>query len=292
MITWQTVVIVQVFFSALPTILARKLALADQKLFFMVGVVTYGVIAAVGATVSLTFGPGTPQLPPPSIWPYLIAIGSLIPASWLLQYKIVHKFGASNGMLIAMLNHAGTATLGFVLLQEPLSSNFLIGCLLIAVSILIAFRIQPDKTHHVHVPITIKLLLVLSMVVAYSFGMFAEKQAVTAVGVWDYIFFGWLMQFLGSLVLLMMYGRKELSHVSLKSVRKAMAIGALTSIAGMLYIYALSIGTLSHTIIATSGKVALVMVLAALLLNERNSLGLRITALMFSVTGLLFLTSF
>lgn len=287
--TWQIVIILQVIVSALMTIFTRRMALTDRKLFFVIGSLSYLSVAVMGTMFSLLFGGQLPEIPNGRVWIYLIAEGIFIPASWLLQYRIISRFGASNAVLITMLNYVGTALMGFTLLNESFSFNFLIGALFILSSIFIAFRVQPDSVHHESISLVTKSLLVSAMVVFFSLGMFAEKQAIDIAGVWNYACFGWGMQFIGSLVLMTLYGRHELTHITSRGVKNGLLLGFITSLAGGLFIYALSIGTLSHTIIGASGKIALTMFLAALLLKERNALPLRVLAFALSTAGLLFL---
>ena len=124
------------------------------------------------------------------------------------------------------------------------------------------------------------------MALAFSFGMMFEKLAIDTMGVWEYARYGWLMQFVIASIFVAIYGRKEFSHVDRSVVNKAVVLGLLTSVAGGLYILALSLGTLSGTMLATSAKITLTSVLAYLFLRERNALGLRVLALVISIVGM------
>ncbi len=287
--TLHLIIIAQVFASAGMTILTRKLALADRKLFFLIGCLTYGVVTVAGLAFSLLFGGAWPHFPTANSLPYLLAEGVAIPAAWLLQYKIIGIFGASNAVLVSILNYVATAAMGIVLLHEAVSWKFFIGAALIIVSIYLAFRVQPDRTHHFTVSPFKSGLLIAAMVALFAVGMFSEKQAISLLGVWDYSAYGWSLQFVGVLLLYALYGGHEWAHRTSSSLRGGLLLGLITSISGGLYIYALSFGTLSHTIIAASGKVALTMVLAAIFLQERNALAIRLGALILSMSGLLLL---
>lgn len=288
--TFQIIIIAQVLVSALMTIFTRKLSLTDRKLFFVIGAVSYGVVAIMGILLSLMFNAHSISFPQSQAWPYLILEAIFIPISWLLQYKIIQKLGASNAVLTTMLNYVSAACLGFVLLGDTFSVRFLIGLVFIMASIYIAFNVQPDTKHELQTSKLVVIVLVFCMALAFAFGMFTEKRAIDIIGVWSYAMFGWSLQFISSLVLLVLYGKREIVHTTAPKVRKAMLLGFITSIAGGLYIYALSIGTLSRTVIAASGKIALVMILAAIVLKERNSIKLRISAFVLAMGGLVFLT--
>ncbi|MFZ1483985.1 MAG: hypothetical protein WAS36_03150, partial [Candidatus Saccharimonadales bacterium] len=104
--------------------------------------------------------------------------------------------------------------------------------------------------------------------------------------VWQYARFGWFMQFVCASVLVAVVGRKEFTHLNSDTIKKALFLGLLTSVAGGLYILALSLGTLSGTMLATSAKITLTSVLAYVFLRERNALGLRLLALVISIAGM------
>ena len=91
---------------------------------------------------------------------------------------------------------------------------------------------------------------------------------------------------IGVTLLFILFDRNEIPYINREIIQKGLLLGLITSIAGGLYIYALSLASLSHTIIATSGKVAITVLLAAVFLKERNNLLLRITAFLLSMIGL------
>ena len=287
--TWQTVIILQVIVSAGMTILTRRLALAERKLFFVIGVLSYAVVALMGFVYTLVFAGGLPHLPHGQVWLYLVAEGGCVPAAWLLQYKIIGYLGASNTVLVSMLNNVASALLGIIFLHDKFSLGFIAGTGLVLSSIVIVFRVQPDSRHQQPASTLKKISLIAAMVGLYAVGLFSEKRAIDTIGVWNYASFGWLLQLIGALALCSFYGRHELSHATWRGVQKGLTLGFVTSLAGGLFIYALSIGTLSHTIIANSGKVALTTLFAAIFLHERNALQQRLLAFVLSMGGLWFL---
>lgn len=283
---WPIIVASQIVVSSLTTITTRKLSLSNQRVFFVVGFFTYLVVAVMGILVSFASGIEPSYLPSGEAWGYILPASLLIVSSWLLLYKIITLFGASNAVLVSMANYIVTALLGFVVLDEPISPTFIIGAVLVLSGIMIVFYIKPDSTHVVQISTMTKLLLVFGMVGAFSSGMMFEKLAIDAMGVWQYARYGWLMQFVCATIIVGMLGRREIVHTSQETIKKALVLGLLTSVAGGLYILALSLGTLSDTVLAVSAKVTLTSVLAYLILRERNALGLRLIALIISLFGM------
>jgi drug/metabolite transporter (DMT)-like permease len=283
---WPLVIIAQVIVSSVMTITTRKLSLSNQRVFFVVGFFTYLMVALMGIVYSFVFGVDANYLPSAVAWQYIVPASVGIVTAWLLLYKAISIFGASNAVLITMANYIGTVTLGYLVLGEAISSTFVLGAMLIVISIWIAFSVRADTTRATHVSTIKKVSLVAAMAAAFSFGMMFEKLAIDTMGVWEYARYGWLMQFVCASILVAVYGRKEFSHVDRPVVNKAVVLGLLTSVAGGLYILALSLGTLSGTMLATSAKITLTSVLAYVFLHERNALGLRVLGLAISIFGM------
>ncbi len=283
---WPLVIIAQVIVSSIMTITTRKLSLSNQRVFFVVGFFIYLMVAIMGILFSFIFGVDANYWPSATAWQYIFPACIGIVVSWLLVYKTISMFGASNAVLITMANYIGTATLGYVVLGEHVSSSFLIGAVCIIISLWIAFRVRADNSHTDTIPTYVKILIVAVMVAAFSFGMMFEKLAIDTMGVWEYARYGWLMQFVCATMFVGFIGRSEFDHINKATVKKAVILGLLTSFAGGLYILALSLGTLSGTMLATSAKITLTSVLAYIFLNERNSLGLRIVGLIFAIAGM------
>lgn len=284
--TWQFAIMAHVVISALTIILARRLSLSNRRVFYVVGFVTYLVISLTGILYSFLFGVPWHYLPDTREWLYILPAGIGISSAWLLQYKIIGLLGAGNTIVTTMVNYIGTALLGFLFLREGISATFIVGALLILSSVWLTMRIRPDEKHHLSVSRGKLALIIACMVAAYSFGMMFEKIAIDSMGVWQYARYGWSMQLVSASVFMLLAGRKELLHTNKQILRGAALLGLLTSVAGAFYILALSIGSLSGTILAASAKIALVSVLSYIFLRERNALLLRVSALVLTTIGL------
>ena len=284
--SWQLILIIQIFVSSLTTLWARHIALTSKKVFLSVGAISFSAIALIGLIVSVMHNQGFPPVPTGTAWIYILIEGFAIPVAWLFSYKLITYIGASNTIVVATVNTIGAALSGVIFLGEHISISFIFGILFILLGVYIALTIKPDTTHHVAASLTTKILLVLGSFVFFAVGLFFEKQAITSIGVWNYAFYGWTMQFIGALIIYWLFGRDEKKYITPAIIKRALFLGLITSIAGGLFILALSIGTLSHTIVATSGKVAVTMLLAALFLRESNNMKMRIIAFLASMLGI------
>jgi drug/metabolite transporter (DMT)-like permease len=284
--TWQLIIIIQIFMSSLMTLFARHIAVSTRRVFFGIGIFSYLAIAIAGTSFALLHSHSLPPLPSGQALVYILIEGMCIPTAWLFQYKLIGYIGASNTVIVSSINTVGAALMGIIFLGESLSIAFISGALFVLGSVYIALQIQPDMTHHKTASLETKILIAFGSFVFFSIGMFFEKKAIDAITVWNYACFGWGMQFIGALLVFLVFGRAEIAHITGTVVRKGLLLGFITSLSGVLFILALSKGSLSHTIVATSGKVAVTMLLSAIILKERNQLGLRLTAFVLSSIGI------
>lgn len=283
--TWQLAIILQIVVSSAMTLYMRRISLSIRQVFFGVAVLSYAIIAVAGWMYAVIMSDNI-QLPPRDIWWLLVIQGVAIPGSWLVQYRLIKYIGASNAVIVTTLNTLAAAAAGVMLLGEAIDWRFVLGAVMIVGGILMALGLRADTEHTASLPFSVKVLLALTGAGLFAVGMFAEKSSVDSIGAWQYMGFGWSMQAIGSLTLFALFGRSEIRHIDRSVMRRAGALGVLTSIAGGLYVYALSLGTLSQTVIATSGKAAVVMVFAALFLHERNALHIRLMAFVLTMCGL------
>ena len=234
------------------------------------------------------------------IWPFLRILGLMLSEPLLGHRALPRRIKMGLALLLTITIApmlpapppvSFTSAQGIVIAIQQLFIGFALGfsIRLVLSSIVIVFRVQPDSRHQQPAATLKKISLIAAMVGLYAVGLFSEKRAIDTIGVWNYASFGWLLQLIGALALCSFYGRHELSHATWRGVQKGLTLGFVTSLAGGLFIYALSIGTLSHTIIANSGKVALTTLFAAIFLHERNALQQRLLAFVLSMGGLWFL---
>lgn len=164
---WPVVIVAQVIASSVMTVVTRKLSLSNKRIFFVVGFIVYAVVALMGIVYSLLFGVELSYRPSLEAWGYIIPASIGIVTAWLLLYRTISIVGASNAVLITMVNYIATATLGYLVLGEEVSSTFFLGALLIVVSIYIAFSVRADTSHAAKVPLRTKVLLVAAMATAF-----------------------------------------------------------------------------------------------------------------------------
>lgn len=284
--SWQLIISLQVIVSTCMTLLIRHYSLKSQKTFFTTGALSYTAIAVSGTIISLIAQHRLPQVVHLDAWWFLVGEGICIPIAWLIQYRLIRSIGASNATLVSTFNAFAAAMLSIVLSGDDLSGRFLFGAGFLMTSAFIALSIKPNNSRVDTLSLRRKISLVILSALFFSIGMFCEKQAISSIGVWNYASIGWMMQAFGAIMIFLLFGRPEQRHISRQTIQQGILLGLVTSIAGCLFIYALSIGTLSHTVIATTAKVALTMIFAAIFLHETNHFLTRLIASILAIMGI------
>lgn len=283
--------LLMVALSSIMTLWSRRVSLVNKDIFFTTGLINYLVVACVGIVACLVhFNYNLPDLPSGNIKYYLLAVGIFIPLSWLAQYKIVSLVGAANGAIAATINYTTAALFGFIFLSEELTISFIIGSILISWATYLSLTTSADtKSKKQEASLLFKIFLISSASLFLALGLLFEKEAIILLEYWNYLFYGWTMQFIGASFIWLILGRRELKRVTLKKLLYALSLGIVVVCSGLVFVYALSRESLSTTVMVTSVKITLTMLLAAIFLKERNNLNKRLLALFLAVSGLIIL---
>lgn len=287
--SWSYSILLQIVFGTFNNIWVRKVSTWHPKSLFATSFIVYGIVAIVGVVFTLYNNDWSlPSIPSIAGIRYVIGEGILIPISWLAQYKLISLIGASNAVVAKTLNYVTVAVFGFVFLAEPIGVSILLGGPLLLAGAVTALSIRKaDSSSHTHISISKKVSLLVISSVALGFGLVFEKLAITEIGVWSYTMYGWSAQFLGATILFILFGRKEIPYITRKFSLHASITGLMTSLTGVLFVYSLSKGLLSSTILVASASVSLTAFVAIWLLRERNQLLRRAISIALAVAGLI-----
>ncbi len=284
--SYQIAVVLQMLLSAISVLFSRKIALSTKGVFFGIGTLSYLAIGVMGYVyASIAHGSPIISMPEGVNWLLLAVVGFGVPISWLIHYKLLTFVGASNATIISTINVVATATIGIIVLGEPMTTTLMTGGALVIVGVVLSLGIKTDTTRRKQASVYTKIALIVSGSIIFSVAMFVEKSMIDQMGMWNYAAFGWGMQAVGAFLLCVIFGRRELKKMTLPVITKGLGLGFITSLAGLPFAYALSVGNLSNTILASSGRTAIVVVFAAVLFRERNNLGMRIAAFVAVVIG-------
>lgn len=267
-------------------IFSRRASLADTKYYLATILLLFKVLAAVGVAVSLITLRSLPTMPSPQNALAIAIIGVAIPIAWYLQLKIIAAIGANNWIIVNALNMVGVAGVGIFILDEAIAPHFIMGVALIIVSVYLVSTINPDKAHKKRVAKGVTASYIIGYFIAIACALTLEKQTITDMGVYNYLFFGWPAQLLGILLIIKVYFYKQYTPLPKSLAHNARMLAACNVIASTAYVIAVSIGTLSQTVSIVAGKVIVTFFLAAVFLHETNQLAKRIVAMALTVIGI------
>lgn len=289
---WEIIISLHVVAGATAFLYVRRVtALYHQQ--FLVGLIAYYVIAVAGwILTAATIGKPDLQAAGQAL-PFIILQGVLIPAAWFFDYRLISHVGASSAAIAVLLKPLMVALLGILIVKESVSAALVVGGAVMMLSVLVTFSIRKPSTDskQLPVPVSKKLFLAVGGSVLYAIGILGEKLTIDTIGVWSYTSLGWSVQAVGATLILLVFARNEITKVSLVFMARSILVGLLTVTSGVLFVYALSVGSLSGSALVASGRTALVVAVAALLFKERNRPMRRIVAFTLMLAGLAIILS-
>jgi uncharacterized membrane protein len=288
---WSTIVVLQIISSSFLTLWYRRTGIVLKNQTLQISFVVYICVAFCGVLISLFANNFTlPALPSKDALIFIAIEGFFIPAYWIIQFKLINLLGAASSVVIQTLNYWTTALFGLLLLGEELSTYFIYGFIFIVLAVYLSLSVNIRRLQtkaSVKSFKNMKITLVIIAALFFAIGMTAEKLAIDKTGVWNYAFYGWLAQLGGATAFYYIFGNRKAKFISKKFLFYSVIAGFMTALSGFFFIYALSSGMLSKTIILTSSKIVLTSVLAVYFFKENNNLLRRFIALILALIGLL-----
>lgn len=260
--------------------LAKTFATANRLVnafFFVVVLYPIGLVIAAFTTPDLSIGWA-------SFWLLLIG-GAIFPSANLLIYRANKDLDAGLFTIISDLIPVTAIVFGWLLLQEGLTGQQLIGTAIILLSTLVVTL--PQLKHHMRHN-RIALMCAFIGVVVVGLGFVFERYMLTRMDFGAYIVFGWGLQLLWA-VAFAWSERKQYKMLLNPKIRGKLWGYSLTSafrglcIVGALYLS----GNVSVVMASTSFLTVLVVVAAYFILKEKDHLWLKLGAAGLGMIGLL-----
>lgn len=272
-------------------VIAAKYALSRRKSGgFLFGAIAYTVIGIGGMLAGWFLADSYPVLDTRSI--LLLAVPAIgFPLAGITSYYMVKLAGAGNAAVLMVLHYLFLAAAARLFLGETLSGFQLAGAVILMLSVLFA----TVASHGNFKKASLVTLGVASLNgLCYFFATPAEKVLIGNWGFAEYVSISFPLQAVGSWVLLFIASRAsdiKLYWPTKREYKWSTISGLFTLAGGMLYIYALSITSLSQAGLASSLKVIFVAVFSIILFKETTRIWLRMASLALSISGLLLLFS-
>lgn len=276
---WQAYVLAHNFLSALTAILARTLGLKQQKLEYITVIAIYTSVVLVGIIyIALRGSWGLIDASNlTSNLPFLAVGGLLFAAKQLLTLKLFKFVPASIGEVMAMFNALFGTLAAFLFLEEKLTIIQFAGALLIMLGVYAASLIGEKKTEKRN--FMLGLTIALSAAFLWALATVNEKYLLDQMGLDNYVLFGWGFQLLAALAIIFLFKKEFTLPKNSKDKFLIFIMGGIYAIGGFFFVSSLVGSDNAGIVSAASGsKVIFTVILAYILLQERNKLKLRIAA--------------
>lgn len=260
--------------------LARTFARANRLVnaFFFVAVLyPIGLFVAILTTPDLSIGWA-------SFWLLLFG-GALFPFVNLLIYRANRDMDAGLFTIISDLIPVVSITAGWLLLNEGLSGQQLIGAAIILLAALLVTL--PQLKHHMRNN-RVAMICALSAVTLLGLGFVFERYMLTRMDFGAYIVFGWGFQMLWGVVFAWRERKSYKILFDPKIRGKLWAFSLSSTFRGLCIVGALYLsGNVSVVMASASFLTVLVVVAAYFILKEKEWLWLKLGAATLGVIGLL-----
>lgn len=290
---WQLTIIIHSLLSAFRTIQARRVGL------YKVDVSSYVLIASFLCVFSLGLGYvliSSSEVNYRAAWDaryYLLAGGTAFGTLNFLYYKLARLIPASVLVFVLLLNPLAVIVASQVATDETLTLVQWIGAgILLSAVVLAEYTSKVDKSRKHKDKFLTGIVLALTISVLYGFAMVNEKYLLDRIDMPTYLIFGWGLQAISALIIGVKFWNPKISTIKPLQHLNVWITGILLSISGIFFIISVvEVDNVALATVTTSFKVIFTVVLAFIILKERQKLKLKLVATLLSIIGLYFLFS-
>ncbi len=284
MMTWQLLLLGYLVLGTASYLWRRQLAKTFAQanrlvnaFFFVAVLYPIGLIVAALTTPDLSIGWA-------SFW-LLVIIGAIFPFANLLIYRANKDLDAGLFTIISDLIPVTAIVFGWLLLDEGLTGQQLLGTGIILLATLLV-TLPQLKQHMRHNRIA--LICAFAAVVMVGVGFVFERYMLTRMDFGAYIVFGWGLQMVWS-VLFAWPERKKCKVLLDPKIRgKLLGFSLSSTFRGLCIVGALYLsGNVSVVMASASFLTVLVVVAAYCILKEKEQLWLKLGAASLGVIGLI-----
>lgn len=288
MLTWNIVISFYILMNAINSVARRWLTLKHPHIIYFFSVMNYVFILTVGVIYVLITEKAIPELPMGStVVLLLIGQAIFITISWLLQLVLIRRADATTTSVLSNLLPIFIILISYFVFKEKLTASFFIGTMILLLGSFLAVKSKQDNESDDKNSSLLSIFFISFIAFGFlAIGTSMEKAALDIIGVGSYVFYGWGMQIIVSILIFVFMHHKEKKYYNKEMIIDSTKIGVFSGLSATAYLIALSLGSFASTNMAAIGKVAIVLILSYFLLNEKDNLLLKIVSIIVTFIGL------
>lgn len=279
--TWPLLTLISVFTVSIATLLERILMKEDHSNPVSYAIVFQIILGTIALIIAIALG----KFSVPNSSDNLIHL-SISAGLWagmtVFNFYAIKLLTAGEVTIIGTTSTIFAMTLGLLILNETLTSNMLLGTLLIAISIWLLYNQQSKFTS--------SRGIIFALISAACSGIAVVNDAIL-LQTFDAYTYTVVMSFLPAVVLILLFPRKSTQVKPLMQTHtlKVMCVFCLFyAIQAITYYLAYEFGApISKLSPITKSSIILTVILAAIFLNERDQFHKKIISAMLVTIGVL-----
>jgi drug/metabolite transporter (DMT)-like permease len=270
---WQLAIMFSVLANAVTNVVQRRYSLKSvipetipSALSYLLGVMPVGITVGLVLPHHINWSSRLITL--------LVICGASMAVSGWIGFKAVKLMPVAPYQTISRFTSVVAISLGWIILDEKLTKNQLIGALVLLIAAVIAIWSQNRNSikslNQVHL---LSVLLTLIACTFLAIGLVSEKAILGHVQVGAVLIIGWGSQTLAMLILML----KDMNHKSLAKIKRyeikwSSLMGLANGITGAFYVYALNKSNNISVITAlTAVSLPITVIGARYILKEREN---------------------
>jgi len=289
-VPWQLTAGLYTIFTSLRSVQNRRVGKYKRDLSLYALFASFVCVFLVGLSYAIGNWSKVDHLAAIDAWVFLTVGGGLFASLNFMVIKLYRYIPASVAVYISLFNVISILFFTSIFTQEILTKRQWIGvaALFLAVLVIGLFSQNSKKTKNKK-KLFVGFLIALLASLIFAPAVVNEKYLINRIGIETYLLYGWGMQATAATLVVFMF-RNSRNH--LKKMTRAMHLdvwtyGVLLGIAGFFFVFTLKNSqSASLTVISSIAKIGLTVVLAYIILKERDHLLAKVSGFLLSGIGL------
>lgn len=278
---WLVLTLISVFITAFANILLRVLMKNEKSNPFSYAVVFHFLVAIVSLVFALLHGFQFPMWNQNLI--YFLLAAALWGSGTVFYFKASHLLEASEVIILSPFRAVVTIIASIIFLHESFTPQQIIGFILISAAILLVTNLKHK------IQFNNGIYYALAMTLFYGSAVIFD---VLIIRIYDPISYLAVSNFLIGSLLLLFYPKALLqlnTFLKPEFLKKMLPLGVFSSIQAIAFYYALKIGQTSQIASVNQSQVIVTVILAVILLKERDNLLKKVIGSILVTIGVLLL---